>query len=93
MSVSTRNRNTETFTWTTRLLLTSIHQRRKQRFTATYSRGTGDVLVPLPPNTKSGTVTAANGFEFLPATAKFVVEGPADQFPTQCVADVDVGHS
>ena len=59
------------------LRFTSIHLRRKQRFTATYSRGTGDVLVPLPPNTKSGTVTAAKGFEFLHATAKFVVEGPA----------------
>ena len=57
------------------LRFTSIHRRRKQRFTATYSRGTGDVLIPLPETARSGAITAAKGFEFLPVTAQFRVEG------------------
>lgn len=55
------------------LRFNSIHQRRKQQFVVTYARGTGDVLIPLPNDAKSGTVTAAKGFEFLPASAKFEV--------------------
>jgi hypothetical protein len=43
----------------------SIHQRRKQQFTATYSRGSGVVLIPLPNDATSGTVTVAKGFEFV----------------------------
>ncbi len=62
------------------LRFTSIHQRRKQRFTATYSRGTGDVIAPLPREAKTVTVIAAKGFEFLPATARIDVEkGTVDE--------------
>ena len=55
----------------------SIHQRRKQQFIATYARGSGDVLVPLPNDAKSGTVTVAKGFEFVPVTASFDIGGPS----------------
>jgi hypothetical protein len=55
----------------------SIHQRRKQRFIVTYARGSGDVLVPLPSDVKSGTVTVAKGFEFVPVTASFEISGPS----------------
>ena len=54
----------------------SIHQRRKQQFVATYSRGTGDVLIPLPKDANSGTVTVAKGFEFIPVSATFDLDGP-----------------
>ncbi len=56
------------------LRFTSIHQRRLQRLTATYARGTGEVLIPLPDDAKSGTVTAAKGFEFIPGTAAFDID-------------------
>ncbi len=57
------------------LRFVSIHQRRKQRFVATFARGTGDVLVPLPEGAKAGEVTAAKGFEFLAAASTFRCEG------------------
>ncbi len=53
------------------LRFVSIHQRRRQQFVATYSRGTGDVLVPLAAHARSGTVTVAKGFEYHPVTARF----------------------
>lgn len=59
------------------LRFTSIHQRRNQRFTATYSRGSGDVLIPLPVGAKSGAAVAAKGFEFLSATTRFDVHDGA----------------
>ncbi|MDP6557800.1 MAG: CehA/McbA family metallohydrolase [Pirellulaceae bacterium] len=55
----------------------SIHQRRKQQFIATYARGSGDVLVPLPNDARSATVTVAKGFEFVPVTASFDINGPS----------------
>ena len=59
------------------LRFTSIHQRRRQQFVATYSRGTGDILVPLPEDANSGSVTVAKGFEFFPASAAFDLDGPS----------------
>ena len=53
------------------LRFSSIHKRRKQRFIATYARGTGDVLIPLPDGAGSGTVTVTKGFEFVSKTASF----------------------
>ncbi len=49
----------------------SIHQRKNHQFVATYSRGSGDVLVPIPTNSKSGVLTVAKGFEFLTVTQRF----------------------
>jgi len=60
------------------LRFVSIHQRRQQRFVATYSRGTGNVLIPLPPDTKSGKVTATKGFEFHPAATTFELDGSSE---------------
>jgi hypothetical protein len=55
------------------LRFVSIHQGRGQQFVATYARGSGEVFVPLPAGTKRGTVTAAKGFEFVPATTAFEI--------------------
>lgn len=61
------------------LRFVSIHQRRRQQFVATYARGSGEVLVPLPEGMVRGTVTAARGFEFVPVTVSFdVSDGRAD---------------
>jgi len=49
----------------------SIHVRKNHRFVATYSRGTGDVLIPVPEDARTGTVTVAKGFEYLPTTKRF----------------------
>ncbi len=53
----------------------SIHQGKKQRFVATYARGTGAVAVPLPERGSKGRVTAVRGFEYASATADFSISG------------------
>lgn len=57
------------------LRFTSIHVNKQHRFTATYSRGNGEVLVPLPENALAGTVTATKGFEYQTESVDFVVRG------------------
>ncbi|MHC4405858.1 MAG: CehA/McbA family metallohydrolase [Planctomycetota bacterium] len=51
----------------------SIHEGKKQRMVACYSRGTGTVEVPLPAGVQSGLVTAVKGFEHLPIERSFAV--------------------
>ena len=53
------------------LRFTSIHQAKDQTFVVTYSRGTGEVQIPLPERTRRGTVAVVKGFEYLPMTATF----------------------
>jgi hypothetical protein len=60
------------------LRFVSIHKGRGQSFVASYSRGTGEVIVPLSPGT-SGTVTATRGFEYRTATESFEIEGQASE--------------
>jgi hypothetical protein len=55
------------------LRFVSIHQGKKQQMVACYSRGTGTVEVPLPPDVQSGQVTAVKGLEHLPIEQKFTV--------------------
>jgi hypothetical protein len=61
------------------LRFVSIHKGRGQSFVATYSRGTGEILVPLPEGAAGGTVTAARGFEYRAATESFEIEGQASE--------------
>lgn len=65
------------------LRFVSIHQRKQHVFPATYSRGSGAVLIPLPPTAKKGTVTVTKGFEFLPVTQEFDLQ---DQYGAAEVA-------
>jgi hypothetical protein len=55
------------------LRFVSIHEGKKQRMVACYSQGTGTVEVPLPPDVRSGIVTAVKGFEHLPIEQGFTV--------------------
>ena len=57
------------------LRFVSIHKRKGHVFAATYARGTGDVLVPLPKGASRGTVTVAKGFEYRTEPVPFVVRG------------------
>jgi hypothetical protein len=52
----------------------AIHERKQQRFVATYSRGTGRVEIPLPKNSRSGVLFVTKGFTYLPAEVPFSVE-------------------
>jgi len=56
------------------LRFTAIHQRRDQRFTATYVLGDGPVEVPLAPGTRAGRVTVTKGYEYVPVTEAFTVD-------------------
>lgn len=55
------------------LRFVSRHQRRRQQFVAIYTRGSGEVFIPLPPDAERGTVTATRGFEFIPGSTPFEV--------------------
>ena len=44
---------------------TSIHESKKQRYTALYSKGRGPVSVALPDNAKKVVVWVARGFQYL----------------------------
>ncbi len=60
------------------LRFVSIHHRRKEHFIATYARGTGEILIPLPQDAVKGRVTVVKGFEYVPQTIAFHVnEGSA----------------
>ncbi len=59
------------------LRFVSIHQGRGQRFVACYTRGTGTVELPLPPEARHGIVSVVKGFEYLPVRASFELSGPA----------------
>jgi hypothetical protein len=72
------------------LRFVSIHQRRKQRFIATYTRGTGDVLIPLPNDARSGTVTVAKDFEFIPVTVSFDIAGPSETVEVRLARWIDL---
>ncbi len=65
------------------LRFVSIHRGKRNTFVATYSRGTGDVIVPLPSKTVGsatrGSVTAAKGFEYHATSESFrIVDGHSD---------------
>lgn len=55
------------------LRFVSIHKGRGQSFVATYSRGSGEVIIPLPEGT-AAAVTATRGFEYRTATKSFELE-------------------
>jgi len=51
----------------------SHHLSKRQNFTSFYSRGTGSVVLELPEEVERVSVTALQGFEYLPATVEGVV--------------------
>ena len=61
------------------LRFVSIHVGKKQRFTALYTRGSGEVEVPLPGGAQSGTIHIAKGLEYLPVEVPFMVAGETTQ--------------
>ncbi|MCA9192992.1 MAG: CehA/McbA family metallohydrolase [Planctomycetales bacterium] len=50
----------------------SVHEGKGNRFVATYARGNGPVVVPLPKGLR-GTVTAAHGFEYVSSSESFEI--------------------
>ncbi len=72
------------------LWFVSIHQGKGYIFTASYARGTGDLLVPLPEGAKRGTVTVTQGFEYRTEAVEFdVQEGVASvQMPLRRWSDL-----
>jgi hypothetical protein len=60
------------------LRFVSIHKGRSQSFVATYARGTGEIMVPLPTGA-GGSVTAARGFEYRAATESFKLDTDSAQ--------------
>ena len=57
------------------LRFVTIHQSKHQRFAATYTRGTGEVAVPLPDEARRGVVSVVKGFEYFPQEIPFEVVG------------------
>ena len=53
------------------LRFVSIHKGKSQRFTALYSRGEGAAAMAIPKTARSGAVSVAKGFEYLPVTQSF----------------------
>lgn len=58
------------------LRFVSIHKGKGQRIVATYARGDGTVIVPLPEG-KEGSVTATRGFEYRATTESFEINETA----------------
>ncbi|MDA2928373.1 CehA/McbA family metallohydrolase [Acidobacteria bacterium AH-259-O06] len=65
------------------LRFVSIHQGRGQRFVALYTRGSGDVEVPLPANARGGVVLVTKGFDFFPEQISFEVKGDTAKVNTK----------
>ncbi len=53
----------------------SVHVSKKQTFAVIYARGSGEVEIPLPPLGDRVRVTAAKGFDYLPAVAEAELAG------------------
>ncbi len=75
------------------LHFTTHQNRRRQRFIATYSRGTGIVEVPLPPAALGGQVEVVKGFEFLAERRRFVVRDGRAEITVALERWSDVGSA
>ncbi len=65
------------------LRFVSIHESKNQRYTVTYSRGTGAVEIVLPNDAQHVTVHATRGFEYRPASISIPINSAENIFLAQ----------
>ncbi len=75
------------------LRFTTHQNRRRQRFVATYARGTGVVEVPLPGAALGGQVDVVKGFEFQPERRRFALRDGRAEVTVELERWSDVGSA